>query len=191
MPNVAKIYDSRRILDVRRDNWVLERREPDQRPDQHVADERLKLQCDQETMEVPVVECFKTGSSNEPASKVCPGTDNTSLTQWRQNTPKSTSHRETVQERSILSRNKSRSCRPCKRASGEDCAAQKPHDGASRRKTRERTVRREHLVRQAQVQDSTRQFDPSINASMSASRHNDDTRANVQHTVPVGGSTSA
>ena len=122
---------------------------------------------------VPLEETFKTGSSNEPASKVCPGTDNTSFTQWRQNTPESTSrpdasrncaekeadHPETNQHPLDLVRGQV--ARTVRRRNLTN--------GASRRKARERTVRREHLVRQAQVQGSTRQFDPSNNAGMSAS----------------------
>ena len=51
----------------------------------------------------------------------------------------------------------------------EDCAAQRPHDGAHERK-RERTVRREHLMRRSQVRGSTRHTDRSISASMPVSR---------------------
>ena len=77
------------ICDVTIGYW--KRHQPVQRPDQRVADERLKFQCDQEMMEVPPVDRIRTSSSEEAASKVCPGMDNTSLKQWRQNKPKPTS----------------------------------------------------------------------------------------------------
>ena len=51
----------------------------------------------------------------------------------------------------------------------QNCAAQRPHDGAHDG-NRERTVRREHLVCQSQVRGSNRHVDGSIKASMSASR---------------------
>ena len=51
----------------------------------------------------------------------------------------------------------------------QDYAAQRPHDVAQE-ENRERTVRREHLVCQPQVQGSTRHADRSIKTSVSVPR---------------------
>ena len=70
--------------------------------------------------------------------------------------------RETVQRKQQIIQKQVKIPQTQRKERCQDCAAQRPHDGAHEENS-ERTVRREHLMRRSQMQGSTRRADQSIN----------------------------